>query len=126
MGKKIDYPFEMRPLSAEEGGGFLISYPDFSECLSDGETIEEALANGKDALKATIAALKGKSRGGVAEYPCSHLHRRRAWTQGAARVTIRRAGRSRPLPLRAAAARSRARRFPLALSDDAGGLIGSG
>ena len=60
MGKRIDYPFEIRPLSAEEGGGFLISYPDFSECLSDGEPLEQALTNGKDALKATIAALKAK------------------------------------------------------------------
>ena len=58
MGKRTDYPFEVRPLSAEEGGGFLISYPDFSDCISDGETVEEALTNGKDALKSTIAALK--------------------------------------------------------------------
>ena len=49
-----------RPLSAEEGGGFLISYADFSECISDGETLEQALKNGRDALKATIAALKAK------------------------------------------------------------------
>lgn len=56
MGKRIDYPFEIRPLSAEEGGGFLILYPDFSECLSAGETVEEALTNGKDALKSTIHA----------------------------------------------------------------------
>ncbi len=60
MDKRIDYPFEVRPLSAEEGGGFLISYPDFSDCISDGETVDEALANGKDALKATITALKAK------------------------------------------------------------------
>ena len=60
MSKLADYPFEIRPLSTEEGGGFLISYPDFSECLSDGETVEEALKNGKEALKATIAALKAK------------------------------------------------------------------
>lgn len=60
MGKRIEYPFEIRPLSADEGGGFLISYPDFSECLSDGETVEEALANGKDALKSTIATLRAK------------------------------------------------------------------
>jgi antitoxin HicB len=60
MGKRVVYPFEVRPLSAEEGGGFLISYPDFSDCISDGETVEEALTNGKDALKATIAALKAK------------------------------------------------------------------
>ena len=55
MGKRIDYPFEIRPLSLEEGGGFLISYPDFSDCLSDGESVEEALTNGKDALKSMIA-----------------------------------------------------------------------
>lgn len=60
MRKLADYPFEVRPLSAEEGGGFLISYPDFSECISDGETVEEALRNGKDALKATIGTLKAK------------------------------------------------------------------
>ena len=73
MAKRLDYPFEIRPLSAEEGGGFLISYPDFSDCISDGETVEEALSNGKDALKATVAALKAKelpvpapNRGGIA------------------------------------------------------------
>ena len=60
MSKLADYPFEIRPLSAEEGGGFLISYPDFSECISDGETVDEALKNGKSALRATIAALKAK------------------------------------------------------------------
>ena len=58
MSKLTDYPFEIRPLTAEEGGRFLISFPNFSECLSDGQTVDEALKNGKDALKATIAALK--------------------------------------------------------------------
>jgi antitoxin HicB len=52
------YPFEIRPLSEEDGGGFLISFPDFSECLSDGETPEEAIRNGLDALQETIAALE--------------------------------------------------------------------
>ena len=61
MPKLIDYPFEIRPLTAEEGGGFLISYSDFSDCISDGETVEEALVNGRDALKSTIAALKVKN-----------------------------------------------------------------
>jgi antitoxin HicB len=60
MRKLYEYPFEIRPLTPEEGGGFLISYPDFSDCISDGETVEEALANGKDALKSTMAALKSK------------------------------------------------------------------
>lgn len=52
------YPFEIRPLSEEEGGGFLISFPDFQECVSDGETEEDAMANGRDALAETIAALE--------------------------------------------------------------------
>ena len=60
MAKITDYPFEIRPLSDEDGGGFLVSFPDFAECISDGETIEEALANGHDALKAPVAALKAK------------------------------------------------------------------
>ena len=60
MGKRIEYPFEIRPLSAEEGGGFLISYPDFSDCISDGASVEEAIVNGRDALKSTIAALRAK------------------------------------------------------------------
>jgi len=60
MSKLTDYPFEVRPLSTEEGGGYLISFPDFAECISDGESVDEAIANGRDALKATIAALKSR------------------------------------------------------------------
>lgn len=54
------YPFEIQPLSEEDGGGYMISFPDFSECISDGETIDEAVANGRDALAETIAALSEK------------------------------------------------------------------
>lgn len=52
------YPFQVRPLTKEEGGGYLTSFPDFSECISDGETPEEATRNGIDALAETIAALE--------------------------------------------------------------------
>ena len=52
------YSFEISPLDEEDGGGFLITFPDFSECLSDGETQEEAIRNGLDALRETIAALE--------------------------------------------------------------------
>jgi antitoxin HicB len=55
-----DYPFEIRPLTAAEGGGFLISFPDFSECISDGETVEEAVEHGRKTLAATIATLETK------------------------------------------------------------------
>ncbi|MCC6129580.1 MAG: toxin-antitoxin system HicB family antitoxin [Acidobacteria bacterium] len=55
-----DYPFEVRRLTADEGDGFLVNFPDFSECFSDGETVEEAIANGRDALVAVIEALEAK------------------------------------------------------------------
>lgn len=51
------YPYEIAALSEEDGGGFVISYPDFKVCISDGETIEEAIANGREALIETIATL---------------------------------------------------------------------
>lgn len=58
MARLPDYPFEVRPLSADEGGGFFISFPDFADCVSDGATVEEAIANGRLALKETLSALK--------------------------------------------------------------------
>lgn len=53
-----EYPFEITPLTAADGGGFLITYTDFDGCISDGETAEQALENGREALAATIATLK--------------------------------------------------------------------
>jgi antitoxin HicB len=48
------YPFTIRPLPEEDGGGFAIEYPDLPGCISDGETPEEALENGADAVKAYL------------------------------------------------------------------------
>lgn len=48
------YPFTIRPLADSEGGGFAIEYPDLPGCISDGETPEEALRNGSDAVKAYL------------------------------------------------------------------------
>ena len=47
---------EVAPLDAEDGGGFVITFPDLPGCMSDGETIEEAFANGRDAFSAWVAA----------------------------------------------------------------------
>lgn len=58
MNNLFLYPFEIKPLTEEEGGGYLISFPDFNECISDGETPEEAMKNGFSALQETIDALK--------------------------------------------------------------------
>jgi antitoxin HicB len=52
------YPFDIRTLTDEEGGGFLISFPDFNECISDGETVEEAIENGYQALEEVIKTLE--------------------------------------------------------------------
>ena len=45
-----DYPFEMRRLSEDEGGGILIAFPDLPGLISDGETYEEAIRNGREAF----------------------------------------------------------------------------
>ncbi|MBF0147013.1 MAG: type II toxin-antitoxin system HicB family antitoxin [Magnetococcales bacterium] len=52
------YPFEVRPLGDQDGGGFLITFPDFPGCMSDGETLEETVNHGMDALKAFIAVME--------------------------------------------------------------------
>ena len=54
----IEYPFEIHPLSDEEGGGYSIVFPDLPGCHSDGATPEEAMANGRDALKAWVAVAR--------------------------------------------------------------------
>ena len=57
------YQFTVRPLSKEEGGGYLVEYPDIPGCMSDGETVEEAIANGREALRDCLDVLKESGRG---------------------------------------------------------------
>lgn len=59
---ELDYPFTVRPLSEEDGGGFLVEYPDLPGCMSDGETVGEAIANGADAVRCWIAAMREAGR----------------------------------------------------------------
>jgi antitoxin HicB len=56
------YQFTVRPLSKEEGGGYLVEYPDIPGCMSDGETVEEAIANGKEALRDCVAVFQESGR----------------------------------------------------------------
>jgi antitoxin HicB len=61
MKKKLPlnrYPFLVRPLSREEGGGYLVEFPDFPGVISDGETPEEAIRNGQDALAAALMTMQ--------------------------------------------------------------------
>jgi antitoxin HicB len=57
-----EYQFTIRELAIDDGGGFLIEFPDLPGCMSDGETVEEAIANGSDAVKCWITVAKEKGR----------------------------------------------------------------
>jgi len=54
--------FEIRPLSEEEGGGYLVEFPDFPGCVADGETPEAAVQEGRDALASYLLTLKELGR----------------------------------------------------------------
>ena len=58
MSEQIKYPFEIQPLSDDDGGGYLITFSDLPGCISDGETIEEAITNGIDAVHSWIETAK--------------------------------------------------------------------
>lgn len=50
----INYPFTVRPLSLEEGGGYLAEAIDLNGCIADGETVEDATHNLEDAISSWI------------------------------------------------------------------------
>ena len=63
VNRNLDrYQFTVRPLSKEEGGGYLVEYPDIPGCMSDGETIQEAIANGREALRDCIDVFRESGR----------------------------------------------------------------
>lgn len=59
MATKIaGYPCVVRHLSADEGGGYLISFPDLPGCMSDGDTMIEAKKNAADAVAGYLASCR--------------------------------------------------------------------
>lgn len=48
------YPIQIRRLTEEEGGGWFAEIPLLPGCMSDGETVEEAIVNLNDAKKGWI------------------------------------------------------------------------
>lgn len=52
------YPFTIRPLPVDDGGGFLIEYPDLPGCHSDGDTPEQAVVNGRDAVRSYLLSCR--------------------------------------------------------------------
>ena len=51
-----DYPIRVDPIPEDEGGGYLVSIPDLPGCIADGETIDAAVAEARDAFRAWAAA----------------------------------------------------------------------
>ena len=57
-----DYEIHIRPLSKEDGGGYLATTPELPGCMSDGETPQEALENVFDAIGCWIEAASKMGR----------------------------------------------------------------
>lgn len=57
-----DYYVDVTHLPPEDGGGWLATVPDLPGCMSDGDTIEEARENVRDAIACWIAAARRLGR----------------------------------------------------------------
>jgi antitoxin HicB len=51
----LRYPMTVRQLAEDEGGGYLVEFPDLPGCMADGETVEEAIEAGREAVAAWLA-----------------------------------------------------------------------
>ena len=58
----LDYEVDIRPLTADDGGGFIAIVPELPGCFSDGETPEEALRNAYDAIGCWMEAAEEMGR----------------------------------------------------------------
>lgn len=59
MKKLKDYlklPYRMELVEDPDEGGYVVSFPDLPGCLSEGETVEEAVKNATGAKKEWLAA----------------------------------------------------------------------
>ena len=51
-----DYAINIAPIPAEEGGGYLVTLPDLPGCIADGETLDTAIEEARDAFTAWAMA----------------------------------------------------------------------
>nr|WP_295111455.1 type II toxin-antitoxin system HicB family antitoxin [uncultured Caulobacter sp.] len=56
------YSIVVRPLDAEDGGGFLATVPDLPGCMSDGDTEAEALENVRSAIQDWMVHARAEGR----------------------------------------------------------------
>lgn len=52
---RFAYPIEVRAMAPDEGGGFLVEFPDWGGAVTDGRDMAEALVNARDCLEEMIA-----------------------------------------------------------------------
>ena len=58
-----DYPIHIEPVPKDEGGGYMVTFPDLPGCIADGETIDAAIVEARDAFIAwTTAEREDKGR----------------------------------------------------------------
>ncbi|HUT75516.1 MAG TPA: type II toxin-antitoxin system HicB family antitoxin [Armatimonadota bacterium] len=56
----MQYPVVVKP--DIEDGGFVVECPAIPGCVSEGETVEEAMANIRDAIAGCLAVLRDKGQ----------------------------------------------------------------
>ncbi|CCE01575.1 type II toxin-antitoxin system HicB family antitoxin [Bradyrhizobium sp. STM 3809] len=56
------YQYEVSELGADDGGGFVVTFPDCPGVVGVGETTRQAVADGRQALFAALDALKAVDR----------------------------------------------------------------
>ena len=54
----LNYTITVKPLSEDDGGGFLAEFPDLAGCIVDGATVEEAISEAADALESWLKTAK--------------------------------------------------------------------
>lgn len=59
-----DYPINLSPIPEDEGSGYMVTFPDLPGCIADGDTVEEAVAEARDAFDAWTAAV-GEDKGSI-------------------------------------------------------------
>lgn len=62
MFKYEDYPFMLQRIAPEDGGGWLITWPDLPDCFSSGDTVEAAIEHGRDAVLSYLEILAETNR----------------------------------------------------------------
>lgn len=54
----IEYGIKISLLSEEDGGGYFVEVPDLPGCMTDGDTLEEALCHAQEAIETWLEAAK--------------------------------------------------------------------